>query len=154
MTVRKPIAMKIIQGTDRKDRRPKNEIKVKPLTVKSLPPSWLCDEAKMEWAVRIINLEQMGILSECDLSAFARYCQAQGMYEVKMKEIQQYGDTSIGEKGIEYEHPRSYLAERYRKAADQIGAKFGFNPSDRGGININNKKEEEDIVSQLQKKTS
>ena len=93
----------------------------------------------------------MGILADCDLSMFAAYCHNYGKMVEKYIEVTMLGDTSLSDKNVEYEHPRSYLAERYRKAAYSLAREFGLTPSARTGIAVT-EKEKTDPIMELMKK--
>ena len=69
-----PTAIKILHGNPGK--RPLN--KHEPMPEKKAPtcPKWLDDEAKKEWKRLAPQMEQLGILTEADRTAFASYCQA------------------------------------------------------------------------------
>ena len=70
---RKPKALKLHQGTDRKDRdRPEADY---PPVTGTEPPEWLCDvDAVTEWRARIIQLEAAGVVTSADLSMLGVYC--------------------------------------------------------------------------------
>jgi P27 family predicted phage terminase small subunit len=128
-----PTNMKIVKGTLRPSRQVKNEAKAELLQQIPKAPNWICDEGLIEWGSQVKFLINT-VMSERDLSMFAMYCQSWGKYIELTREINEHGETSVGEKGVEYEHPRSYLSERHRKAALQVAAHFGLTPSSRTGI--------------------
>ena len=70
----KPSAIRLLEGNAGKRpinlREPKPEKKAPPC------PKWLDPEAKKEWRRLSKKLEQLGILTEADMSVFASYCQA------------------------------------------------------------------------------
>ena len=70
----KPTAVKVLEGNPGKRSLNTNE----PKPVKKAPrcPAWLEDEAKKEWKRMAKQMEQLGILTEIDMAAFAGYCQA------------------------------------------------------------------------------
>lgn len=70
----KPTAIKILEGNPGKRQLNMNE----PQPNKKMPkcPEWLEDEAKEEWNRLAKNLNELGILTELDMAAFASYCQA------------------------------------------------------------------------------
>ena len=49
-----------------------------PVPVKGMPtcPEWLLSETKKEWDRLADLMNQMGVLSEVDMAAFAAYCQS------------------------------------------------------------------------------
>ena len=70
----KPTAVKVLEGNPGK--RSLNTAEPKPEKKAPRCPSWLEDEAKKEWKRMSKQLEQLGILTEIDMAAFAGYCQA------------------------------------------------------------------------------
>ena len=70
----KPTALKVLEGNP--GGRPLNPNEPKPAKKAPRCPAWLEDEAKKEWKRMGKTLEQMGLLTEMDMAAFAGYCQA------------------------------------------------------------------------------
>ena len=70
----KPTALKMLEGNP--GGRPLNTKEPKPEKKAPRCPSWLEDEAKKEWKRMAKVLENMGLLTEMDMAAFAGYCQA------------------------------------------------------------------------------
>ena len=70
----KPTAIKVLEGNPGK--RSLNTAEPKPEKKAPRCPSWLEEEAKKEWKRMSKQLEQLGILTEIDMAAFAGYCQA------------------------------------------------------------------------------
>ena len=69
-----PTALKVLEGNPGKRKLNDNE----PRPEKKAPscPKWLEPEAKKEWRRLAKKMEQMGVLTEVDMAAFAGYCQA------------------------------------------------------------------------------
>ena len=70
----KPTAIKKLEGNPGK--RGLNEKEPKPKKKAPKCPAWLDEEAKKEWKRMCKQLEDLGILTEIDMAAFAGYCQA------------------------------------------------------------------------------
>lgn len=70
----KPTAVKKLEGNPGKRKLNTKE----PNPGKGMPdcPTWLLPEAKTEWIRLSEKLNQMGVLTEIDRSAFAAYCQS------------------------------------------------------------------------------
>lgn len=53
-----------------------------PIPAKGIPscPGWLLPEAKKEWKRLADLMNQMGVLTEVDMAAFAAYCQSYARY--------------------------------------------------------------------------
>ena len=106
----KPTAVKVLEGNPGK--RSLNTAEPKPEKKAPRCPSWLEDEAKKEWKRMSKQLEQLGILTEIDMAAFAGYCQAYARW----KEAQ----VSI--------------AQTYLKIMNKFCEQFGLTPSARSRI--------------------
>ena len=70
----KPTAIKELEGNPGK--RQLNEYEPHPAAKAPTCPKWLDDDAKKEWRRLAKQMEQIGILTEVDMAAFAAYCQA------------------------------------------------------------------------------
>ena len=70
----KPTAVKKLEGNPGKRKLNTKE----PNPGKGMPdcPAWLLPEAKTEWIRLSEKLNQMGVLTDIDRSAFAAYCQS------------------------------------------------------------------------------
>ena len=66
----KPTHLKIVEGTQRKDRA--NPSEPQPDLGTPIPPAWLSDEAKVQWGRFSVWLEQMGVLTLADGPALER----------------------------------------------------------------------------------
>ena len=65
----KPTAVKELEGNPGK--RPLNELEPKPKKKAPKCPGWLDAEAKTEWRRVAKQLEELGVLTEVDMAAFA-----------------------------------------------------------------------------------
>ncbi|MGI6721768.1 MAG: phage terminase small subunit P27 family [Anaerovoracaceae bacterium] len=85
----KPTELKVLEGNPGKRTLNKNE----PRPDKKAPrcPSWLEDEAKKEWKRMGKVLEQMGLLTDMDMAAFAGYCQAFARWKEAEEFLTQHG---------------------------------------------------------------
>ena len=110
---RKPTVLKVIEGTARADRAPRNEPKPK----KRAPscPTWLLREAKAEWKRVVKELEPLGVLTGVDRACLAAYCQLWA----RIHELETQGN---GASAAMFTQLRLYAVE------------LGLTPSSRGGI--------------------
>lgn len=85
----KPSALKELEGNPGKREINTNE----PHPVKKAPPcpKWLETEAKKEWRRLAKQMEQLGILTEVDMTAFAGYCQAYARWKEAEEFISRHG---------------------------------------------------------------
>ncbi len=70
----KPTPLKLLEGNPGKRPLPQGEVRLASKAPRC--PQWLEEDAKKEWKRMGKILEQMGILTEMDMTAFAGYCQA------------------------------------------------------------------------------
>jgi len=76
----KPTALKIIKGTARKSRLNKNEPKPEVISSNTRCPEWMNPEGKKEWKRMAGKLREVGLLTNCDITAFTMLCQMWGEY--------------------------------------------------------------------------
>ena len=84
-----PTAVKELEGNPGK--RPLNAKEPKPAKKAPSCPKWLEPEAKKEWRRLAKQMEQIGILTEVDMAAFAGYCQAYARWKEAEEFITQHG---------------------------------------------------------------
>ncbi len=72
----KPSALKLIQGTARKDRTNTKEPKPKKASRVPAPPRELGPKGAAEWKRIAKELHDMGVLTQIDTKTLANYCQA------------------------------------------------------------------------------
>ena len=86
-----PTAIKVLEGNPGK--RPLNDREPKPAKKAPSCPKWLETDAKREWRRLSHKLEQLGILTEADMSVFASYCQAYAHQKIMNRCAEQLGLT-------------------------------------------------------------
>ena len=85
----KPTAVKQLEGNPGKRQLNANE--PKPAARAPSCPKWLEDDAKKEWRRLAKQMEQLGILTEVDMAAFAGYCQAYARWKEAEEFISRHG---------------------------------------------------------------
>ena len=119
-----PTAIKELEGNPGK--RPLNKNEPKP-TKKAPPcPKWLEPEAKKEWRRLAKKMEQLGVLTEVDMAAFAGYCQAYARW----KEAEEF----ITPSGYWQQVPQVSIAQTYLKMMQKSAEQFGLTPAARSRI--------------------
>jgi P27 family predicted phage terminase small subunit len=108
----KPTAVKKLEGNPGK--RKLNNKELDPQKRMPACPDWLMPEAKKEWERLAELMNQMDVLTEADMAAFAAYCQSY----VRWKEAQEHiiSGGSTFEIDIELEIKR----ERAKERADRL----------------------------------
>jgi P27 family predicted phage terminase small subunit len=133
---RKPTALKLLQGTHRKDRAPKNEPKPPAGDRPPSPPSFLAGLALKEWKRLANRLHSVGLLTEVDRSKFAMYCQAYARWQECEAVISAEGMTIETATGYVQQRPEVSIAHKYCEIAQKLGQQFGIDPAARSRIDV------------------
>lgn len=128
----KPTAMKIFEGNP--GGRPLNHWEPNPPKKAPRCPNWLEDEAKREWKRMAKALEQMGVLTEMDMAAFAGYCQAYARWKEAEEFISQHGAMVRTPNGYLQQVPQVSIAQTNQKIMLKFCEQFGLTPSSRSRI--------------------
>ena len=119
----KPTAVKKLEGNPGKRKLNTKEL----VPAKGMPacPDWLMPEAKKKWERLAKLMNQMGVLTEVDMAAFAAYCQSYARWREAQEHITSGGSTFETDKGY------------------QAASEFGLTPSSRSRIVVGNGKVKE-----------
>ena len=127
-----PTAIKELEGNPGKralnDKEPKHQKKAPAC------PKWLEDEAKKEWRRLAKQMEQLGILTQVDMAAFAGYCQAYARWKEAEEFITQHGSIVKTPSGYWQQVPQVSIAQTYLKIMNKFAEQFGLTPSSRSRI--------------------
>lgn len=143
----KPTALKMLEGNP--GGRPLNTKEPKPAKKAPRCPSWLEDEAKKEWKRMAKVLEQMGLLTEMDMAAFAGYCQAYARWKEAEKFLTQHGSMVRTPNGYLQQVPQVSIAQTNMKIMLKFCEQFGLTPSARSRIVGGENGDEEDEMEKL-----
>jgi len=127
-----PTAIKELEGNPGK--RPLNNNEPKPKKKAPPCPKWLEPEAKKEWRRLAKQMEEIGILTEVDMAAFAGYCQAWARYKEAEEFITQHGTIVKTPSGYYQTIPQVSIAQTYLKIMNRIAEQFGLTPASRSRI--------------------
>lgn len=127
-----PTAVKELEGNPGK--RPLNAKEPKPAKKAPSCPKWLEPEAKKEWRRLAKQMEQIGILTEVDMAAFAGYCQAYARWKEAEEFITQHGSIVKTPSGYWQQVPQVSIAQTYLKIMNRFAEQFGLTPSSRSRI--------------------
>lgn len=146
---RKPIptAIKVLEGNPGK--RKLNEYEPKPEKKAPKCPIWLDPEAKKEWKRTAQKLEELGILTEVDMAAFAGYCQAYARWKEAEEFITKHGTIVKTPSGYWQQVPQVSIAQTYLKIMNRFCEQFGLTPSSRSRISADSKAVETDDPMEL-----
>lgn len=143
----KPTALKMLEGNP--GGRPLNTKGPKPEKKAPRCPSWLEDEAKKEWKRMAKVLEQMGLLTEMDMAAFAGYCQAYARWKEAEEFLTQHGSMVRTPNGYLQQVPQVSIAQTNMKIMLKFCEQFGLTPSARSRIVGGENVDEEDEMEKL-----
>lgn len=128
----KPTAIKQLEGNPGK--RPLNANEPKPKAKAPSCPKWLEDDAKKEWRRLAKQMEQLGILTEVDMAAFAGYCQAYARWKAAEEFISKHGAIVKTPSGYWQQVPQVSIAQQYLKQMSKFCEQFGLTPASRSRI--------------------
>ena len=129
-----PTAIKVLEGDRGKGRRPINHNEPKPSQDNVKCPTWLMPEAKKEWKRLAPSLQQMGILTDHDIEAFAGYCQAYARWREAEEFLSQHGTIFKTPSGYVQQVPQVSIAQQNLKIMQSFCSEFGLTPSSRARI--------------------
>ena len=128
----KPTAVKQLEGNPGKRQLNANE--PKPAARAPSCPNWLEDDAKKEWRRLAKQMEQLGILTEVDMAAFAGYCQAYARWKEAEEFISRHGAIVKTPSGYWQQVPQVSIAQQYMKQMSKFCEQFGLTPASRSRI--------------------
>ena len=135
---RKPTALKILQGTFRPDRAPKNEPKPEP----KIPPcpAHLDAIARHEWHVLSQLLHPLGLLTLLDRGALEMYCDSYSRWVRATAAVRESGEVvtlkgSTGQTRI-FPNPWRRIADTAFEQMNRMLSEFGLTPASRSRISV------------------
>ena len=127
-----PTAIKELEGNPGK--RKLNENEPKPERSAPACPKWLDKEAKKEWKRLAAKMEQMGVLTDVDMAAFAGYCQSYARWKENEEFISKNGSLVRTPSGYWQQVPQVSMAQQYLKQMGRFAEQFGLTPASRSRI--------------------
>jgi P27 family predicted phage terminase small subunit len=109
------------------------------------PPDDLTDKAKNIWNQQLLQSQKIyGYISFIDLSMFKEYCYVYGEMEYLKEHTK--GRTYTDDKGTTRIDPLYMELNKLRKDFIRLSQEFGFSPSARTRVSLQNKKEEHNDI--------
>ena len=102
-----------------------------------------------EWKRMAKVLEQMGLLTEMDMAAFAGYCQAYARWKEAEEFLTQHGSMVRTPNGYLQQVPQVSIAQTNMKIMLKFCEQFGLTPSARSRIVGGENSDEEDEMEKL-----
>lgn len=130
MTAAVPTKFKVMRGTQRPCRTPDNE--PEPDDDRIDPPMELSREARQHWDLVTKQLQDVGLITNVDVTAMAIYCEAYATWADATAEVRRVGAV-IKTPSTGYPIQNPYLAIA-NKAFDQMSkmlVEFGMTPASR-----------------------
>lgn len=127
----KPTRMKILEGNPGRRPLPKNEVSPKVTEKIPRPPSHLSRAAKKEWKSISEKLNNLGLLTELDVTALALYCQAYSRWVEAEEKLALTGLVVRTTNGNIINSPYVNIASASMKECHKFLVEFGMTPSSR-----------------------
>lgn len=135
---RKPTPLKVLEGTDRKDRANPREPKPTDLSADAAPPGWLNEYGKQAWGDLLPVLRGMGVITIADPTAFALLCDALGEYITARAWVQEHEDTyAVASQDGQLtwrKRPEVEIAQDAWRRAKTMLTEFGLTPAARSRV--------------------
>lgn len=146
-----PTALKLVKGNP--GRRPLNEKEAKVDLSRPAPPSFLSQDAVMEWGRVIDTLYNAGLMSDLDRAVLAAYCQAYGRWAQAERALARMAEKDPLNSGLMIKTSNGNAIQNplvgaaNKAAADMVryAVEFGMSPSARAKVNASQHGEEDAI---------
>ena len=131
---RKPRALKVVEGTLRKD-RDNPQAPGPPPGIPSAP-AWLSRRAKAEWKRLAVELAELKIVAKVDRNALAALCDAVAELADANDVLEREGLFITTPQGFRQAHPAVSIRRNAREAVRKLSAVFGLTPADRSKVRV------------------
>lgn len=138
----KPSAIRALEGNPGKRTPSANEPKPDNLT-NLKPPSFLPPSAKREWKRVVMQLANLGLISDLDVMALAAYCNAYATWLEAIKKVKETGMLVRSPNG--YAMPSPYIKIQRDAQAEMLSwlKEFGMTPAARVRVEGGDSSEDE-----------
>lgn len=145
-----PTALKLVKGNPGK--RAMNKKEAKPDLAQPTPPSFLNDDAKVEWGRVVGTLFKAGLMTELDRAVLAAYCQAYGRWAQAERALSRMADKDENNRalmvktsnGNAVQNPLVGTANKAKADMVRYALEFGMSPSARSKVNATPDDHQED----------
>jgi P27 family predicted phage terminase small subunit len=129
--------LKIAKGNPGK--RPLNTNEPQPPSSNITPPSWVTDKALDKWHEVVPLLVSMGVMTDADIEAIARYCAMHEQYLKYLDQVRRGLDVLVmrddaGRVKYMQSTPAATMMMKLAASMLRIEQEFGLTPSARSGI--------------------
>jgi P27 family predicted phage terminase small subunit len=129
---KKPSALKVVQGTFRKDREAKSPVNVEPKAPK--PPKGMSQLGLACWRRMVPKLVAARVLTELDRELLAAFCECWAMYWGLKAVVDEEGWTWVSANGNIRVHPAVGAMKMMLDNVVRLGREFGLTPASRSRI--------------------
>jgi P27 family predicted phage terminase small subunit len=143
MKGRKPTPTNIKRLEGNPGKRPFNTKEPQPKRTAPECPDWLLPDAQDEWKRLASPLENLGLLTEVDMTAFAGYCQAYARWREAEEFITQHGTIFKTPSGYVQQMPQVSIAQQNLKIMQSFCSEFGLTPASRSRLQVESKNQTE-----------
>lgn len=137
----KPTALKVLEGQkyglNKHEPKPKKHIGEQ-------PPEWLNGIARIEWLRMKPQLEELGLLTDVDATAFEAYCDSYATLVECRIQLELDGLTVESETGVVKSHPLLAVKSQAAASVRHFCQEFGLTPSARTRMEVKPLTEEKD----------
>ncbi len=130
----KPTAIKELEGNPGKRALNKSEPKPNRLTRAPVCPQFLKGLARTQWNKMAPQLARLGVLTNIDLDALARYCTLYQRWRDAEREVARLGVIIRTTNGNLVQNPHLNVANRCNEQLNSLAAEFGLTPSSRSKV--------------------
>jgi P27 family predicted phage terminase small subunit len=138
-----PTALKLVKGNPGK--RATNQREAVVALAEPTPPSFLSDEAKVEWGRVVSTLYRAGLMTEIDRAALAAYCQSYGRWAQAERALARMAEKDTLNSGLivrtknenAIQNPLVGIANKAKADVVRFAAEFGMTPSARSRVSAN-----------------
>lgn len=153
----KPLHLKLLEGTFRKDRAGKRTSAAKsPATspaarppVRMAPPAYLGRGAKAEWRRILPLLGKRGVITLGDRAVLAMYCQAYQRWIEYERLIDANGSVQTTDKGFAMPRPEVLMATKQAALLKSLAVELGLTPASRARVDVPAPETPKDPIEEL-----
>ena len=138
-----PTPLKIVKGNPGK--RPTNKKEAIVALSEPTPPTFLSDEAKVEWGRVVGTLFRVGLMTEIDRAALAAYCQSYSRWVQAERSLARMAEKDTLNAGLiirtkndnAIQNPLVGIANKAKADTIRYAGEFGMTPSARARVSAN-----------------
>lgn len=150
-----PIDLQLYEGN--KNKRTKAEIEARRKAEASFkvasdnikPPTWLDSLGKREFKKIVKEMEELDLLTNLDVHFLSLYCDAYSNYVAVAKELKETG-MFLDDDGVTVPNKEMIIRKKqFYEQMKSLGSEFGFSPSSRAKMALNQAKAEEEEADEF-----